>query len=132
MKRNTLMLFALLMLVGGAWAQPENITVEWHHWSSQPACELLESITPCAPSEGVWVAVFVRDPDVRALSITLNYRDESGRELTRTSLVPRWYRLRPNWTNELFLVGRVKVRSILVVPLVSSLQTVLLTASDVA
>ena len=109
-------------------AAPENLSIHYYHWTTSPftAPAYLANLGP--PQAGVWVAVFLSDPEVAAVSITLNYKTEAGEHFSRTELVPRAYRDVAAWTNYLFIVGKVKVESILAAPLVPGKSTKLVTA----
>jgi len=127
----TLIVIALVAIVPQIRAQtPENLTVHWFHWTTSPFTAPVYLSNLGQPQAGVWIAVWISDPEVEAVSISLNYRTEDGRNFTRSELVPRHYRDRTSWTNHLFVVGEVKVRSILVTPLKATAATRLIEVNE--
>ncbi len=91
-----------------------DLPIEYFHWrsSSVPYLTIPERF-------GVWVSVWISDPDVEALKLTLTYQNSNGYIRARTIVVQRFYKNRSAWTAHLFEVGRVRVESILVVPLIA-------------
>jgi len=135
-----LIVIALIAVVPQIRAQgSDSLTVHWYHWSTTGLIRLFQqpqrggiwiAPAPQQAQEGIWVAVNISDNETEALSITLNYRDQLGRDLCRMDFVPRHYRDQPEWTNHLFLVGKVQVRSILITPLKATAATRLIEVNE--
>jgi hypothetical protein len=130
LKLSALLFLAVLLCCGIATpGETPNLSVQFWHWASRsPLDDVLSLYRPGTAPElyGVWVVVFVNDPEVEAVSVTLSYIDEAGRRLARTRLV------RPHleWSNVLFIVGKVKVQTVLAVPLKPTDKTVMLEPNE--
>ena len=114
-------LFAILASVALA-----EIQVTYHYYSNRPplASWLL---TPYL-QEGVWVAVRTTDYETTAFQITLVLETS-----TITHIVPRHRSSDPNlWTNDLFWIGKPRIRAIHVVELRSAALHQLEVGRDVA
>ena len=100
---------------------PENLTVHAYVWTNSHLIGWLPFVPSGTPvAHGVWVAVYISDPAVEALSITIAYRDGAGRDLSQRALTERHYRGQAAWTNHLFLLGDTppaKISSVLIMPL---------------
>lgn len=115
MKKAFAPLFMLMLAtVVLSQSQPENLSTTWSHYSTAAPAGFPQ-IGPIR--EGIFVSVWVSDPTITALRITLTYRDVYGRVLPATELMDRWSPYRANNTACVLWVGNVKVLSISVVPL---------------
>ena len=140
LQRITILIaIALIVIVPQIRAQEsDSLTVHWYHWTTtglmrlfqQPQQGVWIAPAPQQVQEGIWVSIYVPDNETEALSITLNYRDQFGRDLCRKDLIPRHYQHQPEWTNHLFLVGKVQVRSILITPLKATAATRLIEVNE--
>jgi hypothetical protein len=119
MKRWLLAVLMMAVFAGACLAQaPGNLTISWTRFSPQFICQFVQPRLgggPCATDalEGVWAMVWVTDPEIVAVSITLSYRDAEGKIVTTTEVVPRRLKDQTECVVYLFMTGKAKVQSIL-------------------
>jgi hypothetical protein len=137
--KSLLAVFLLLVFAGGAIAQVQSAPTvppvqigQWYTWKEFPMCGI-PGIPGCPPNwqtvqvYGIWTTVFVGDPGVKTLSVTMLYTDSNGMPLVQTEEVVI---SRLGWQMFIFVVGKVQPTGFVATARVIGEVSETLTASD--
>jgi len=109
MKLARIFLLAALSIAAFAQELPKNLDIVYFNYDNEL---LINSGLPGVRTIGIWVAVFIPDPDVYAVEVRMEYKDTKGIRRSADQIVRRPYPSQVCWASVYFPLGKVTVRSI--------------------
>ena len=113
MKLARIFLLAALSIAAFAQELPKNLDIVYFNYDNTL---IANAFVPGTGTSGVWIFIWLNDPDIYALDVQMRYEDSEGAPHSISQIMRRPFQ-QPGWVIQYFTVGKVDTKGITVIAL---------------